>query len=267
LKRFEQIVPSRNSAENPMLAAARGAAAARVTEAELEMAKALATLQSTPIDVAVKVNTIDLPLVGPYHTYYSQIFGSRPVTRAHVIDQTLPIRLKAINDWVATVHSGTTAVQYAEQAHAKGEVDLRTVLACHEELRMERRRFLDAVYRYNVDIAEYAALAAPAGTSPEKFASMLIPAKQPERLSALPSRPGLPFDVRGQRQPQDRGWVPTLRNTAEQAPQAEAANPADHRYGNQATEAGQGSSRNEEAPPSRYADPFSRPSAGSRYGN
>ncbi len=211
-KRLEQIVANRNSIESPMLATARGSAAARVTESEIEVTNAWSALARTisSWDSAGNYRPADKPLVGPYHTYYNQIFASRPNANAWQIDRAMPLRLKAINDRASTVHSATSAIYYAEQAHAKGEADLQTVLACHDDLRIQRRNFLEAVLQYNLDVAEYAAAAAPAGTSSEKFASMLIPAKPPERVSAVPTRPSLPSSTAGQRPlPGSDGWVPS----------------------------------------------------------
>src|SRR5262245_57141875 len=80
-----------------------------------------------------------------------------------------------------------SAVHTAEEAHAKGETDMRTVLACHEQLHAQRRALLDAVLDYNLDIAEYAATVAAPGTPNDKFVTMLIHTRQPERLSQVPT--------------------------------------------------------------------------------
>ncbi len=81
------------------------------------------------------------------------------------------------------------AVHYAEEAHAHGEADIRTVLACHEDLHKQRRDFLNAVYNYNLDVAEYAAIVAAPGTPEDKFVAMLIRPKPADRLSAIPEKP------------------------------------------------------------------------------
>ncbi len=88
------------------------------------------------------------------------------------------------------------AVHYAEEAHAHGEADVRTVLACHEDLHERRRDFLNAVYNYNLDVAEYAVTVAAPGTPEDKFVAMLIRPKPADRLSAIPERPaGDPFSA------------------------------------------------------------------------
>lgn len=289
-KRLEQTVPGRNSADGPMLSTARAAAAARVTEADLEFAEAWRALGAMSPQFGTMMTdkrglAFDSPLVGPYHTFYKQIFASRPNPRAQQIDRTLPMRQKSINDWVATVHSATSAVHYAEQSHAKGEVDMRSVLACHDGLREQRRKFLDAVMYYNFEIAEYAALAAPAGTSAEKFTGMLIPAKGPERIGSLPGRPALPQGAGGLRQTPagqqqaagDRqlkwgdGWMPTTQPQRFQTPPGSShgatgdwSGSAGAGSGDPRTTTSGAGSNGAGANSSRPVDPFSQPN--SRYG-
>jgi hypothetical protein len=103
------------------------------------------------------------------------------------IDRALPIRLQSVADRTAAVQSAMSAVHTAEESHAKGETDMRTVLACHEQLHAQRRALLDAVLDYNLDIAEYAAAVAAPGTPNDKFVAMLIHTRQPERLSQVPT--------------------------------------------------------------------------------
>src|SRR5262249_19071280 len=147
LSRLEQVVPARGAAESPMLSTARAAAAARVHEAEVGVALAQESLASAtqPKDQLAPSAAIlpsDRPLTGPYRTYFDVIFANRPpVGRTREINRTLPLRLAGINDRTAAVQSATSAIHYAEEAHAKGEADLRTVLACHETLHRERRAF------------------------------------------------------------------------------------------------------------------------------
>ncbi len=130
----------------------------------------------------------DAPLVGPYHTYFTTLFANRqPPGRTLQIDRSLPLRLKAINDRTAAVQSAATAIHSAEEAHAKGESDMRTVLACHEELYRQRRALLDEVLAYNLDIGEYVATVAAPGTPNEKLVAMLIETKPADRVSAVPT--------------------------------------------------------------------------------
>lgn len=193
LKRLEAVAPNRNPVEGPMLSTARAAAEARVHEAELTLVRAresLADTVATAIPASSKSDLIteDRPLLGPYNTYFSAIFANRtPSGRMREIDRALPIRLQSVADRTAAVQSAMSAVHTAEEAHAKGETDMRTVLACHEQLHTQRRALLDAVLDYNLDIAEYAATVAAPGTPNDKFISMLIHTRQPERLSQVPT--------------------------------------------------------------------------------
>jgi len=193
LKRLEAVAPNRNAVEGPMLSTARAAAEARVHDAELVLVRArelLADSVGTAATAASKDDFItgDRPLLGPYNTYFSAIFANRtPPGRMREIDRALPIRLQSVADRTAAVQSAMSAVHTAEEAHAKGEIDMRTVLACHEQLHVQRRALLDAVLDYNLDIAEYAATVAAPGTPNDKFVAMLIHTRQPERLSQVPT--------------------------------------------------------------------------------
>jgi hypothetical protein len=189
-KRLEQIVPRSAAIDGPILSTARAAATAQVTDSQLEATTTWAALAeaTSSFQEPSQGSPLDTPLVAPYNTYYSQLFGNRPNGRAWEIDRALPLRWKTISDRAAAVQSALSAMHSAEQAYGKKEVDLQTVLACHENLHTQRREFLNAVLRYNLDVAEYAAAAAPAGTPPEKFVAMLIRPKTTERLSAVPQR-------------------------------------------------------------------------------
>ncbi len=253
-KRLDQMVTSRGPVDGPMLSTARAAAAARVTEAELEKTFSLAALARTvPSMNIANLSPSDRPLVGPYHTYYSQIFASRPVGRTWEIDRALPVRLKAINDRAAAVQSAVSAVHYGEQAHAAGEIDLRTVLACHEALHEQRRNFLDTIMQYNFEIAEYALAAAPAGTPPEKVAAMLIPVKPTERVSAVPGKPtSHAATSTGNQTLRSDGWVASqLKSLEPEAPPARTTE-GNPRY---------------EATAAQPRDPFGSPSSDIRYNN
>ncbi|HEY2827379.1 MAG TPA: hypothetical protein VGJ04_07235, partial [Pirellulales bacterium] len=86
------------------------------------------------------------------------------------------------------VRSALDAVHYAQEAHTRGEADLRTVLSCFEDLHRQRREFLDAILDYNLDVADYAVAVAAPGTPHDKFVAMLIRPKPVERLSSIPER-------------------------------------------------------------------------------
>ncbi len=222
-KRFDTIVPARGAVDAPMLSTARAAATARVNDAQLNVESAQAALIRTArlTPQAGSYFPTDAPLVGPYQTYFSVLFAGRPSPgRTWQIDRALPIRLKTINDRTAAVQSAASAVHYAEEAHARGEVDMRTVLACHDELHQQRRAFLDAVNDYNSDIAEYAATVAGA-VAPDRLVAMLIHVKPADRVSAVPGRPVGAIQLPA---PPGSATNPAARNPTGGRPTAAASN-------------------------------------------
>jgi hypothetical protein len=175
----------------------------------------------------------DPPLVGPYHTYFGVLFANRqPPGRTLQIDRTLPLRLKAINDRAAALQAASSAIHYAEEAHAKGEADMRTVLSCHEELYKQRRALLDEVLRYNLDIGDYVTTVAAPGTPNEKLIAMLIEGKQTEQTPAASSEatnssnPNKRVNATSTtRSGTSDGWVPSTMRTLDSAPQTQSAPP------------------------------------------
>jgi hypothetical protein len=276
--RLEKAAPSNGLIKNPMLSTAQATATAHVHEAQLEVTQAQQALLSLTGTTGVAADggilPSDRPLVGPYRTYYETIFANRsPTGRTWEINAALPIQLKVISDRAAAVRSAMDAVHFAEEAHARGEADMRTVIACHEDLHRQRRDFLNAVLNYNLDIGEYAVAVAAPGTPQDKFVAMLIKPKPTERLTAVPERPTFEGvvtpsirhesrDERGAKKTDSRnsqsndGWVPTAQHAVEVGPpaaveeRARETAPAD----------------TQTSPLGRQADPFA-PNVGDRYGN
>ena len=238
LHRLEEIVPNRNAVDAPMLSTARAAAEARSHQAELAVVQTReALIQSTPwgqsSEAAGDFRTADRPLLGPYNTYFDTLFANRPAPgRAKEIDRSLPMRLAAIDDLTASVQAALGAIHTAEEAHAKGETDMRTVLACHEALHDQRRQFLGAVFDYNVEIAEYAATVAAPGMTNDHFVAMLIYSKPTERIGSLPIAPRIqpraapprstPIAnsafARNRIAPANNGWMPSHMQPVEIGP-------------------------------------------------
>jgi hypothetical protein len=171
-----------------------------------------------------------------------------------------------------------SAVHTAEEAHAKGETDMRTVLACHEALHQQRREFLDAVLDYNLQIAEYATAVAAPGVPSDKFVAMLIRVRQPDRLGSLPGRSGgsstssgatfdttREFGIRpgGETRPSSDGWTPSnLRSVENETPQSQ-------REPQQREQQSLREPQFQDNPPAQpqRPDPFAPSSGGDRYGN
>jgi len=104
----------------------------------------------------------------------------------------LPLRLDLINACTVGVQAASSAVHMAEQSHVQGQTDVHTMLACHAELRRQRRVFISAVRDYNADIAEYAVGVADPSISDDKLLAMLIRTPGGRRLSSTLPRPGEP---------------------------------------------------------------------------
>jgi hypothetical protein len=286
LKQLEELMPAKNSVEGPMLSTARAAADARTHEADVGVIRAEEALRrARGQNGAPSANIIptDRPLVGAYRTYFDTLFANRtPPGRTHEINRLLPVRLDAISVRTAAVQSAASAARYADDAHAKGETDMRTVLACHDEWHRQRREFLDAVLDYNLDIAEYAAAAVPSDMPAEKFVAMLVRPKPAEGATSAPSLSGTggtrpsyaadpnanfgrgasaapaeprSSDSRNSMVPRSLsadGWVPSGPRNAE-VDDAPRGRPAE--------------SEPAASPLGQQADPFSKPSTPDRYGD
>ena len=221
-KRFDVIVPARGAVDAPMLSTARAAAAARVNDAQLIVESAQAALMRTAhlSPQAGSYFPTDAPLVGPYQTYFSVLFAGRPSPgRTWQIDRSLPIRLKTINDRTAAVQSAASAVHYAEEAHARGEVDMRTVLACHDELHEQRRlpRCGERLQRRRRRIRRHRCRRRCA----DRLVAMLIHIKPADRVSAVPGRPIGAIQLPA---PPNGATSPAVRNPTGGRPTAAASN-------------------------------------------
>jgi hypothetical protein len=304
LKRLDQVVPSRASTDASMLATARAAAAANAKRAELAVIVAQrAMISSAEAYRTAATGTIssestawhptDQPLVGPYVTHFQKLYEARqpirwpsangpfmPTTseqrefsdevrwkRAEHLDRILPMELKVFNDSAAAVQSAMSAVHYSEQAHARGEADMRTVLACHKELHDQRRLFLYEVLKYNLGIAEYVAAVVPNETATEKLAAMLVRPKQPLRPSSSASVTSLPPGTTGNPPSATHGgWMPSqARGGLQPVPPATASVPAANPSATSNVTSPAVPSTTPPGTTSTPTDPFSNPSVGSRY--
>jgi hypothetical protein len=303
-KRLDQVVPSRASTDSSMLATARAAAAAETKRAELgviaaQMAIARATeaYKATAGNLSIESTAwfpTDPPLVGPYVTHYQKLYEMRQPTpwpptngrayipatpeqlklsdevrwlRAKQLDRLLPMELSVINDSVAAVQSAVSAVHYAEEAHARGEADMRTVLACHKELHDQRRAFLKEVQNYNLAIADYVDAVVPNETNAEKLAAMLVRPKQPLRPSSSASVTSLPPGTTGNPPSATHGgWMPSqARGGLQPVPPATASVPAANPSATSNVTSPAVPSTTPPGTTSTPTDPFSNPSVGSRY--
>jgi hypothetical protein len=193
LARLDQVAAAKGL-EAAVLSAAQAGAQARLHEAQIGVVAAqqeLADLLGLPSNSQLPLAG-DPPLVGPYRTYFDTIFAGRvPPPRTRVIDRGLPIRLQAIQDRTLAVQAASSAVRYADDARAKGQADLQTLLNCQGELARQRRAFLAAVRDYNLDIGEYALAVADPTLPNERLVAMLIVVKTSSPTAAARNEPTL----------------------------------------------------------------------------
>jgi hypothetical protein len=174
-------------AEAAELRMAQAAAAAALREAEADVVAAqheLAGLMLLAGDAPLPLPG-DLPHVGPYRTYFKELFAARPAPpRARLLDGTLPLRCRAIDARAMALQAARDALAAATRGRASGHGAVAPLLAALDALRREQRAMMASVCRYNHDIADYALSVAEPGTSEEALAAMLV------RTTRQPVQPG-----------------------------------------------------------------------------
>lgn len=152
----------------------------------------------------------DRPVVGAYRTYYDAIFSGRPAARqARKLHETLPLVLAAL---AASADAAEAADRQLATALAKqqdGSSGWQDVLSALDQLRQQRRDFLDGVLNYNVSIAQYAVLAAASGTTADALLPMLI--KSP----STPATPNQPLSLTRPQQTPNTPSFPALPSAGE----------------------------------------------------
>ena len=117
----------------------------------------------------------DRPHVGEYRTQYETIFGNRlPPPRIRLIHRTLPVRRKAIDAHGEAIVAAVDAVESAGEEFRQSGRGLATLIGALAMLKQERQAFIADVQQYNLDIAEYAFVVAPANVKSDALVSMLI---------------------------------------------------------------------------------------------
>jgi hypothetical protein len=171
------------------LRTARASSAALVQEAEVAVVAAqheLAALALLSPDAPLPLPA-DRPHVGPYRTYFAQLFSLRtPPARTRLIDRTLPVLYRAVDARAAAAQAAQDALAAAVDAYPSGRADLPAVLACMEEYLRQRQAFIRAVCRYNHQIADYALAVAGPGSNGQTLVGMLI-SPTPHSLRPLAS--------------------------------------------------------------------------------
>lgn len=168
---------TRGQLNQPALRAARCAMRALQRDAEtlvIRAQNALAVDMNLPADALMPLAT-DLPHTGSYDTRFAQIYSGRtPPPRAVLIDRTIPVRRKAIDEHAEAIVEALDAVEASVGDYGNRSNDLTTLLLAFERLWKERKAFSGAVREYNQDIAEYALTVAPAQSDANALVAMLI---------------------------------------------------------------------------------------------
>ena len=160
----------------------RRSSAATLQDAEAEAVAAqheLAALMALPLGAPLPLPA-DRPHVGPYHTYFKEMFATRPAPgRARRIDSALPLRSKAIDAHALAMQAADEALAAASDARTAGRGSLAALLTVLDAVRQEQNAMLASVCRYNHDIADYALTVAAADAGSEVLAAMLVRTNRP----------------------------------------------------------------------------------------
>jgi hypothetical protein len=169
------------SGESAALRAAQAAAVASLLEAELTVNAAqyeLAALVRFPDNAALPLPA-DPPHVGPYTTYFAELYANKPApVQAKIIDRNLPVRLRAIEQHLLAVKAADEAMESTLDDMSRQRAALVDFIAAAKEDLQQRQALAAAVCRYNWEIADYAMMVVPSGISPQMLVARLI--RQPQ---------------------------------------------------------------------------------------
>lgn len=130
----------------------------------------------------------DLPVTGPYQTYFNELYVRRDVARneqlaARRIHKTLPLVQEVIR---ARATSVIAAEQLFKAHEAGGQVGKRELIAAWDRITIERHAFLTAVLEYNLSIGDYAVRVAAGNRDNAMLISMLLPSS-PSKSDVVPT--------------------------------------------------------------------------------
>lgn len=175
--------------DEAMLRTARAAASASRDEAEVALIEA----QHELAEQAMLPTTLPLPLpadrphVGPYRTYFAEIFAGRPApVLGQRIDRTLPIRRRAIDSRAEAVRAAEAACSSAEEAYRAGRADLEAILSSMTQLTQQRRWLIGSVCEYNDEIADYVIFVVARPADVAALVTMMIKPSRPIAVSTMP---------------------------------------------------------------------------------
>jgi hypothetical protein len=129
----------------------------------------------------------DRPHVGPYQTYFTELFAGRPTPpRGQCIDRTLPVRRRSIDNRAEAVRAGEAALAAAEESYRAGRADLEAVLSSMGELGRQQRLLVASVCDYNDEIADYVISVVARPSDLATLVKMMIKPSRPIAQAIVP---------------------------------------------------------------------------------
>jgi len=182
-----QLTPPASPTEQSALTAEVATAKAEVGRARLNVMRAqMALAEMVDSDADELSLPRDKPLVGRYLTKFDELYASRRAPRRiRNIDRLLPQLYKSVREYAAAIQTANNAAKMNLTAYQAKKGALADVLRYHRQLDRNRQQFLEAVYSYNTNIADYALAVAPTSSTADVVVSMLIKTKKTIRPSAV----------------------------------------------------------------------------------
>lgn len=171
---------ARDPGEEARQAAAAAEAAADLAAAKQRVLRAqfqLATLLS--IDPSDPPLPADHPLAGAYSTRFNELFpaGAAPARVRHLA-ATIPLAFQRVRLETEAVDAMGEVAALNRQEHRQGRLSVAAVVDSDRQLAARRRAWVEAVYQYNHEIADYALEATGQAYPTRTLLTMLL--KTPE---------------------------------------------------------------------------------------
>ncbi len=198
----------------------------QATSAQHELAAKLDFPETAPLPLPA-----DRPLTEAYRTRFAEFFANRKAPdRLRMLDQTLPLRQRAVDSHAAAVLAAEEALDAAIELQAGGQRAWPALRALESQVR-EQRAFIAAVCRYNDDIVDYSLAVIPPQTSAAVLVSTLIKQARPSAEIApdsatIPAQFQQAMTVPAVGVPASAGSLPPNRLRTELNPPALIAPPA-----------------------------------------
>ncbi|MCA9261330.1 MAG: hypothetical protein KDA61_19075 [Planctomycetales bacterium] len=178
LREVDELTQTERFIQDPGSAAWRSAVAGQTTRlaaaeqaveaAQFKMQRLMGSRAPSNLPVPA-----DRPHAGRYDTRFDEIFASNPSAAARQLHELLPLTYDALRNQAQAVETAESRFaslleQRAVPAGAQDAVDAHALLA------MRRREFIATLRSYNLQIADYAELAAPGNVDANRLVAMFI---------------------------------------------------------------------------------------------